>query len=194
MTAKGATASLDDILDAFALEPEHDEATLERYLRAHPGCASALVELSFELGRTDLAGAASGKDDEAIVEAAWDRMRTFNAAAAVNPLSAMAVGDRQALARDLGLKMQVMALFREGRIAVETVPASFLKGFARRLGVSLEALVKGLSNGSPSLAPSYKSVDRPIVERQVVFERAIRDSGVSEAEAARLMSEDPWML
>ena len=190
MTVPGPPASLDDVLDAFALEPEHGKATLERYLRAHPGCAPALVELSFELGRTDLAGAASGDDDQAIVDAAWDRVRSFDAAAVMNPLSTMAVGDRQALARDLGLKMQVMTLFREGRIALETVPTPFLRRFAKGLGLSLEALVKGVAGGGPSLAASYKSADRPAVERQVAFERAVRQSGASEAEVAQLMSGD----
>lgn len=189
MAVPDEPTNLDDILDAFALEPEHDKATLERYLRAHPDYASTLVELSFELGRMDLAGAASGKDDEVIVNAAWDRVRSFDAAAVVNPLSLMAVGDRQALARDLGLKMQVMTLFREGRVALETVPTPFLRRFAKRLGLSLEALVKGLAGGSPSLAVSYKSTDRPTVERQVVFERAVRESGAPEADVAQLMSE-----
>lgn len=39
----------DHILYAFAIEPTHDRATLERYLRLYPDAAEDLIDLSLEL-------------------------------------------------------------------------------------------------------------------------------------------------
>jgi hypothetical protein len=40
---------VDSILYAFAVEPRHDRATLDSYLRRHPELAEDLIDLSLEI-------------------------------------------------------------------------------------------------------------------------------------------------
>jgi len=41
----------EEVLDAFAVEPQHDRTILERYLKQYPEYASELVKLSREVSR-----------------------------------------------------------------------------------------------------------------------------------------------
>lgn len=46
------TRSQEDILYDFSVEPNHDQETLDRYLRLYPDYASELVDLSFALRKS----------------------------------------------------------------------------------------------------------------------------------------------
>lgn len=179
----------EDVLDAFAMEPDHGRATLDGYLRDHPAHASALVALSFELSRSDLRDRELSVDDEALVGRAWERRRAAGPAGVTNPIAALAPRERQALARDLGIRTQVISLFREGRIMVETVPERFLAGFAARLGVGIDALRAGLAVPTPAAAQSFKSDAPPEAGGRVDFERALRQSGATEDDVADLTAD-----
>jgi hypothetical protein len=64
--------SREDLLEQFAMEPEHDRETLERYLRRYPHLAGDLIDLSSEIScnyapeRTDLS-----KEDKDRIDRAW---------------------------------------------------------------------------------------------------------------------------
>jgi hypothetical protein len=183
-------SSEEDVLDAFSIEPDHGRATLDAYLRAHPAHASALVALSFELSRTDLGHRELSGDEEELVAKAWERRRAAAGAVAANPVAPLAPRERQALARDLGIRAQVISLFRDGRIDVETVPRRFLSGFAARLGIGLDALRAGLAVPAPAAAQSFKSDAPPEAGGRVDFERALRQSGAGEDDIAALTADD----
>ena len=51
MNQFASAPSREDVLDAFAVEPNHERNTLERYLRDYPQYAAELVDLSRELSR-----------------------------------------------------------------------------------------------------------------------------------------------
>ncbi len=74
------------VLDLFAMEEVHDRATLERYLRDHPGCAAELTDLAFEL-RLDAAQGAkpAGVVDDPAGEAAWKQFLNSAGAGAPTP-------------------------------------------------------------------------------------------------------------
>jgi hypothetical protein len=190
MTGQAHDPSQEEVLDAFAVEPVHDRLTLERYLRAHPQYASALCELSLEFARTDLPERQLAADDEELVARAWSQRVALDGVPMINPIGALAPADRHTLARDLGIKTQVLSLFREGRIALETVPRQFLARFADLLETSVDALIRGLGVPAPSTAQAYKSDVRPSVEGCVSFERAIKASGASDDEVAALLLDD----
>ena len=188
MKRAGAARSEADVLEAFAIEAEHNREMLERYLRAYPEHASALCQLSFELTRTDSEERELGEDDELLVAKAWsDRVVTDGQD--VNPLQALSGPEKRRVAEGLGVKLQVLTLFREGRIMVSSVPLSVLKDFARLLGSKVEALERGLSVPALSQARTYKADGKPSAEQQISFERALRDSGASDDDIARLTGD-----
>lgn len=189
MTDRDRGPSLTDVLDAFAVEPMHDRATLERYLRAYPAFASSLVQLSFELSRTDLTDEPLTARDEELVARAWSRRVSLDGVLVANPLGALKPAERQALARDLGVKVQVVSLLRESRIALETVPAAFIGRLARRLSTNADTLLRNLSVPAPSAAQAYKADGKPLVEVGIDFERALRDSGATEEEISSLFQD-----
>ena len=80
----------DDVLDAFAMEPDHGRATLDAYLRDYPAHASGLVALSFELTRSDIQDRELSADEEMLVEKAWERRREADPAGVANPIAALA--------------------------------------------------------------------------------------------------------
>ncbi len=51
MTSSASRPSLDDVLDAYSVEPDPGHHTLEHYLRSYPEFAKELVDLSRELSR-----------------------------------------------------------------------------------------------------------------------------------------------
>lgn len=183
------TPSITDVLDAFVVEPGHDRATLERYLREYPQYASPLCQLSFELNRTDLAEETLTATDEELVARSWSRRVSLDSVPAVNPLAGLTAAERGAVARDLGIKLQVISMFREARIALETVPAGFTRKFAERLRKSVDALIGGLSVPAPTTAQAFKADERPKTESGVDFERALRESGATENEISSLLKD-----
>jgi hypothetical protein len=76
MSDPNSDAALDDVLDAFAVEPTPGRDTLERYLRHYPQFANELIDLSRELHREVPAETGpESAEDQARIEAAWRRHR-----------------------------------------------------------------------------------------------------------------------
>src|SRR5688500_9924175 len=70
MTSADSNMVLQNVLLAFAVEPSHDRATLERYLKLYPQYAVDLIDLLSELRqspppRTDI------RENEAAAKRAW---------------------------------------------------------------------------------------------------------------------------
>src|SRR4051794_1722976 len=60
------------VLYAFAVEPSHDQDTLERYLTEYPGLAEDLIDLTSELRLSEaLAASPAGAAADPGAEAAW---------------------------------------------------------------------------------------------------------------------------
>jgi hypothetical protein len=62
----------EDILAAFAVEPNHDKTTLDWYLKAYPDLTSELLELALELEFDDVDDAPLDLDSPLVV-ASWRR-------------------------------------------------------------------------------------------------------------------------
>jgi len=189
MTVGPRTPSQTEVLDTFAVEPTHDRRTLERYLRSYPQFASALCQLSFELNRTDLVEGPLTAADETLVARAWSRRVALDGSHAENPLASLSPIERRSVARDLGIKVQIITLFREARIAIDTVPISFMRRFADRLRTGVDALAMGLSVPAPATAQAFKANGKPAANRGVGFERALRESGATDDEIAALLQD-----
>jgi len=192
MTPAVPRPSREEVLDAFAVEPNAGRETLERYLRSYPEFAAELVDLSRELSRTmaDDEDAALSPSDQARIASAWRRHAALRGVDAADPLAALSVVERRDLARRLGVPLQVVSAFRERRVIINSVPAWFLERFAEEVSVARDALVATLAApATPASARSFKSDDKPNAGAHVTFEKILVDAGVDEARRRELLKD-----
>lgn len=190
MTSRAQHPSLDDVLNAFAVERDQGGATLARYLKKFPEYADDIVDLSHELHRTVLEeGAALSLEDRARIEAAWQGHVNAAPAVVADPLAALSVAQVRDLATALGIPRQVLAAFREHRVVASSVPAGFLAKLAALIKASAEQLKEALTM-PPTLsgARNYKADAPPEEGGPITFERLLVDAGVPEAKRALLIS------
>ncbi len=183
--------TLDDVLEAFAMEPSLDRNTLQRYLRDYPDFATALIDYSQEIFQSQQeADRPLDAHDRARVDSALARFQTV-AAQAVPALAQMNAGKLGELARLLTVPHQVVLAFRECGVIVNSVPRRKLIVIADFVGASLQDLTSYLSLPKRSLARSFKSDDKPSNTEKVTFERLLRDAGLADGEIERLLVDEP---
>jgi hypothetical protein len=187
---------LEEVLHEFAAERVRDAGTLERYLRAHPSMAEALVDLSLELRLRDAAAATSVPDDEAWLDASWNALQSTMAVRAavtptVDPFAALSTARVRDVRIRLGVPSGVMHGLRNRIVELASVPERFLRSLAAELGSSLEDLRSFLA-GPPRLAEamSFKADDAPEPPvAKISFEQLLIDTRVPEEERSRLMAD-----
>lgn len=181
--------SLEDVLEAFAAEPEPDRATLERYLRNYPQFTDEIIDLSQGLSRDQLEPiAALSSQDQSLIDAAWLRHITAPAAAQ-DPFAVLSLQQLRDLAKSLGVPRQVVTAFRERKILVASVPRRFLEQLAAAIQVpfdTLNLLLSQMTAHQPSR--SYKADEKPIAPVQATFEQVLRDAQVPDDQRAKLLA------
>lgn len=183
----------EDILLAFAVEAEHDRATLERYLRLHPELAEELIDLSMELRLQRAAAATSELVDEAWVEASLaDFLATapMRETAAPDPFATLGSDELVALRRSLDIPSGVIQGFRSRVVDIATVPAWFVTALARGLRTGVDEL-DGFLARPPRLTPglSYKADEAPSVDEvRISFEDLLEQCRVPEDKRKQLLN------
>ena len=194
MTLDNTTPSLEDVLDAYAVEAVHDRATLESYLRDFPQFAEELVDLSREISRVvQYDESPLSATEEALIEKAWQNHARPLARSAeeVDPLANLSVPQLREVAHQLGVPRQVITAFRERRVKLESVPKSFLSAFARALGCTVDLLSSVVfATSGQGFSRSYMAEIKPTAGEAISFEKLLIDAGVSEAKRAELLAED----
>lgn len=183
--------SREDVLDAFAVEPNHGREILERYLREYPHFSNELVDLSRELSRVPHgAERPMSLQEQAMVEAAWQQHMPIETKSAKDPLADLSVAQLREIAVQLDVPRQVVTAFRERRVVATSVPRRFLTRMAAALNCTVDLLVSTLTLPSgPVLARSYKSDGKPSAETAATFERLLIDAGVSEEKRTALLAD-----
>jgi len=184
--------SCEDVLDAFAVEPQADHETLERYLRTYPDYADDLIDLSRELNRRLVEDDTSlSSEDSEVIDAAWKRHALSGSSVQSDPFARLSAEDMRNLAHLLEVPRQVIAAFRERRVIVSSVP----RGFLNRLADAIRASIKDFQTfGSlpvtePTFARSYKAHAKPIRTEPVTFEQLLCDAGVTKERRIALMMD-----
>ncbi|BAI96869.1 hypothetical protein Sj15T_13250 [Sphingobium sp. TA15] len=183
--------SREDVLDAFAVEPNHGREILERYLREYPHFSNELVDLSRELSRVPHgAERPMSLQEQAMVEAAWQQHMPIETKSAKDPLADLSVAQLREIAVQLDVPRQVVTAFRERRVVATSVPRRFLTRMAAALNCTVDLLVSTLTLPSGAvLARSYKSDGKPSAETAATFERLLIDAGVSEEKRTALLAD-----
>jgi hypothetical protein len=183
--------SREDVLDAFAVEPNPGRKTLERYLRDYPSYASELVDLSRELsGNICDYEVSLSAEDQALIESAWQRHVDAAPKVVSDPFAALSVTELRQVAKQLDVPRQIITAFRERRVIVSSVPRRFLGRLAEAVNSTADIVVATLTlQPGPALARTYKSDSKPAANAAVTFERLLIDAGVPEEKRALLMSD-----
>ena len=194
MTMDNTTLSLEEVLDAYAVESVHDRATLESYLRDFPQFAEELLDLSREVSRViEYDESPLSATEEALIDKAWQNhvRPVARSAGEVDPLANLSVPQLREVAHQLNVPRQVITAFRERRVKLESIPKPFLAAFARVLGCTVDLLSNVVSaTSAPEFSRSYKADIKPTAGEAISFEKLLIDAGVSEAKRAELLAEE----
>ncbi len=192
MKSSANQPALDDVLHAFAAEPEHDRSTLDRYLREYPAYVAELLDLSRELFRSVVGtDEPCSTEEEVLIQRAWERHAAAKPKGLAEKFAAFSVAELRAIAERLDVKRQVLTAFRERRVQLASVPRRFLAQFAVALGSSMEKLDAYLSlPPEQNLARSYKADAKPSADAPVTFEQLLIEAKIPAEKRAILMAED----
>lgn len=190
----GRNEDVEDVLLAFSVEPQHDRATLERYLRLHPALADDLIDLSLEMRLQRAGPATSAPVDEAWIEASLADFRASSPprqqTAAVDPFAALSSEELVALRRSLDVPSGVIQGFRSRMVDIASVPAWFVAALAQGLRTGVDEL-RAFVAAPPGLTPglSYKSDEAPSASSEKVsFEELLRQCRVPDEKRLRLLT------
>lgn len=182
--------SCEDVLNAFAVEPTHDRATLERYLRQYPEYAVELANLSHDLSHVNVKGGDLSEKDRAVIEEAWKQYST-SAPVPVRIFISLSVPQLRDLANHLGVPRQIITAFREHKVVVSSIPQRFLGRLASALNTTAEAIRGELTMPlEVGCVRSHKSDEKPETVAPATFEQLLIDAQVPEKRRAELMADD----
>lgn len=177
------SADIENILAAFAVEPDHDKATLDRYLTAHPDLKTEFLDLILELEFDNGDGSALDLESET-VSASWKRFANSSDV----PLAASAF-TRDA-AKAMAVKTTVIMQLRDRAVLVATIPLGFMSRLAASLGTSDAELTEYLSSPrSLATGASYKADGKPTLAPQMDLSDLLAQCGYTPAEISQLMDE-----
>lgn len=111
---------------------------------------------------------------------------------AAQALASLTPSQQRLVAKNLGVRRQVLTAFREHRVEVPSVPTGFLQRLASQLEQTADAVARALVGPAPgALAGSYKSDVKPdSTPKRVTFEQLLREAEMSEEEISLLMRDD----
>jgi hypothetical protein len=177
----------EDVLDAFAVEPSHDVATIRHYLQAYPQYAEAIIDFSRELSREIPEHEPLSDGEIAWIDDAVQRYAGGPSSARFAPPT---VEQCRAAAKELRVPRQVITAILECKVAVETISRRTRERLAAQFNATVEGMVGALSGPETSASRSYKADERPSLGEKVSLERVLREAGVSEETIADLLSGD----
>lgn len=182
---------LEDVLDAFSVEPDLGKETLARYIQEYPQYAEEIVDLSFELSKPANRDDAPWTAEElAEIEGAWQKHGKALVRVA-DPFEGLAVEKLRHIATALGVPRTVLSAFRERQVIISSVPNKFLGTLAAALGQTSETLMAFAQSLAPTPnARSFKSDTKPQAAEQITFEQLLVQSQVPEAKRQELLSEE----
>jgi hypothetical protein len=178
---------LEDVLLAFAVEPVHDRATLERYLNHYPQFAEDLVDMSHEL-RVGGRGVSGSVEDDATFQRALKQLIGPTAqvsGAAANPFDAFRGPAFAELADTLRVPRSILIAFRDRLVIESSVPPAFAARVARSARTTVADLMAHLQQ-PPVLAAAanYKADQKPSASGKVALDALLDASGVTPEQKA----------
>jgi hypothetical protein len=193
MSTENSRLNEEEVLLAFSVEPVHDRATLERYLRQYPEHAHALVDCSIEL----MVDASLGRDEaqvssERVVEQAWQQFQaaavgSAQSATVANPFAQLNPTAFKSVAKKLDISNLLLMRFRDRAVDAATIPGRLVQRLAVELGATADAMSAYLRSPPTMVASqSFRSNVKPAVTAQISFDQAVETSQLTPAQKEAL--------
>lgn len=191
MSGTSSNPSREDVLNAFAMEPELGHKTLEDYLREFPEYSSDLVDLSAELSKPDLKSEVPLSEAERKqISSQLARFRKGKSNATSDPFAPLSLSQLRHVAKSLNIPRQILTAFRERLVLVSSIPRPFLQRLATSLESNVEEIVSYLEQPpSPIAAKSHKALEKPEVRENIEFEQLLVEAGVADELRAEFLAE-----
>lgn len=183
----------EEVLLAFAVEPHHDQETLERYISDYPEHSKALASLSVELMIDENLEEQYMPSSVSSINNAWSRfcsaVDSTNREQALNPFSELDAIQLKKVAEAVGINKLMLVRFRDRGIDLATIPIRFIERAATALSISPDILTSYLSR-PPCMASdlSFRSDVKPIATEQISFSDAIESSHLTEEQKEDIKS------
>lgn len=193
MSAADIDNQLEDVLLALAVEPSHDQATLERYFSRYPQYAKDLVDLLSEL-RQSSEMFAHATDDENAAQKAWNEFsdvppRAERTGSIINPFAPFQGLSFVALATELRIRRSILMALRDRIVIATSVPQLFLNRLVAATHSTTEVVLAYLDQpATVAPAASYKSDGKPEAPAKIEFELLLDNSGVTTEEKADIFT------
>ncbi len=184
--------SLDDVLEAFACEPDTGRATMEKYLRDFPNYAEAIVDFAAEISRTVVPRTEPLSEREHnMIETGWRKHLKATSKAVADPFEVLTHVELAYIAKLLEVPRQVLTAFRDRAIVASSIP----KRFAERLAAEIRSDVRSLMAyleipPALSVARSRKSDTKPKIAACKTFDQILTDAGVAAEDRKKLTAND----
>lgn len=184
------------ILYAFAVEPNHDQITLERYLKRYPELAEEIVDLMSEL-RLGEAYRPDYSENmlDAGLDAAWQEFLACEPQQACltetpDPFARFYGLPFADLAEALNVPRSFLTPFRDGLVVAASVPKAFIRRLAAAMDSTVEILHTHLSSPRPGpIARAFKSEETPSHQGQMTFRTLIDDTVMSDEQRGLLLQD-----
>jgi CRP-like cAMP-binding protein len=184
------------ILYAFAIEPSHDQQTVERYLREYPDLSEELVDILSERRLREATGSESlDAVADPHLEEAWERFRHCKpqeviSAQAENPFAAFRGRAFAKLAQALDMPRSILAAMRDGLVQASSIPDRIVQRLAQETGSSNDSLRRYLAKPQPSfLGRAFKADEKPSYQGQVTFKELLGRTNMSPEQRMRLLED-----
>jgi hypothetical protein len=177
----------EEILSAFAVEPAHNKATLDLYLKQYPELASELIDLSLELEMIDPTGEDVIDTDSPIVNAAWAAFVDGGVTDA--PITAASF--TREVANGMGLKLAALMGLRDRKVEVDSLPNAFSARLSKALAAPVSRLMEYLAGpqGMP-VGASFKADAKPEQKPKISIKQLLAECGYTPEQITNLLKED----
>lgn len=177
----------EEILSAFAVEPAHNKATLDLYLKQYPELASELIDLSLELEMIDPTEEDVIDTDSPIVNAAWAAFVDGGVTDA--PITAASF--TREVANGMGLKLAALMGLRDRKVEVDSLPNAFSARLSKALAAPVSRLMEYLAGpqGMP-VGASFKADSKPEQKPKISINQLLAECGYTPEQITNLLKED----
>ena len=208
MNLKESPRPLDDVLYEFSLASAvPDAALLDEFARKYPEYAQALTDLAVDIALDTLRGdKETGHVEPAMSPAVSRAMARFSSqlfavqqtktskrrshtASAQNPFSGLGRSEVRSFTEGLHCNTVFALMLRDRQIDPATITKGFVGAVASELRAPIELVAAHFASQPQSMAPQlFKAEGKPQQGRQVSFEQAVRQSGLTEEQQKYLLS------
>lgn len=184
------------ILYAFAVEPNRDQNTLNRYLTEYPDLADELIDLAFELRFADaqspsqtapVADSGSQSAWDEFVACAPGKSKPVKAGSFLSKFRGQAFAD---LASRLKVPRSILTALRDRIVEPLSIPERFLCRFAEAAESSLQEVREYLAHPPLVIGTAqFKSDTKPAPQGRVTFRHLVENTEMSDEDREELLKD-----